>query len=832
MIPAQNRFFNSIGYNPFNPQLNIGMECVLCIFEDHAGDVWIGTDGNGIYRIDPQRRIKQHYGQDRLTGKNVLAIFEDSKRRIWAGSYLHGLFLYNPRKDAFEKRNLTVNGVAVGHINTITEDDRGNLWIGTNEKGLCIYNPDTGEQENLQYDLLKSGNQLLNNTVHIILFDQDNRVWIGTSINGLSCYNRADKTFTDYTAKNGRLSNNDVNTLTRDRNGNIWAGSNFGLNCINPRTGETKVYTEADGLSNSSVYGVEIDKNNHLWISTGKGLTKFNTDTRQFTRYYMSDGLINDEFRRGAHFQSKSGELFFGGVSGISYFLPFDRKTTYPLLNLKFTGLFIYDEEIKINKGDEPVLRKSLDCSDKIVLNHTVKSFTISFIGIEYNDPDKIVYQIKMEGFDNDWKTLPPKTHLATYTNLPPDKYKFTVRASISNTGEYKERSIEVIIRPPLWLTWWAKTIYLLLCLVLIRLVYAIIRTRIRAKQEELKYLNENQVMQSKLQFFTDISHEIRSPLTLILTPVEQLLAETPDSKLRKTYTLIIRNGQRILRLINQIMEIRKLDKGQIKLQVEKTDANELIREIMEAFDDLAIEKNIAFTMEANNDLPQIWIDREKLDKVIFNILSNAFKYTPPQGSICVKTGRTDTDLVISIADSGAGIPKELRNIIFDRFYQIPNESNKSKIGTGVGLHLSRSLMDIHHGKIYVEDSEKGATFVVTLPLDGGYLKESEKMAEPVKQNIATPAQISSYETEEIDAKETKATKRKRKLLLVEDDSEIRTYIAGVLSNEYNVLQTGSGRVALELAIRELPDCIIADLSIEEMDGLELCKKLKNNETT
>ncbi|MDR2476055.1 MAG: response regulator, partial [Bacteroidales bacterium] len=684
---------------------------------------------------------------------------------------------------------------------------------------------------NLQYDLLKSSNQLLNNTVHTLLFDKQNRVWIATSINGLSCYNRRDQTFTDYTVENGKVSNNDVNTLALDRNGNIWAGTNFGLNFIDTHTGETTVYIEADGLSNSSVYGIEIDKNNQLWISTGKGLTKYNPDNRQFTKYFMSDGLVNDEFRRGAHFQSKSGELFFGGVSGISYFTPFDHKATHPLLNLKFTGLFIYNEEIKINKGEKPILRKGIDYLDQIVLKYDIKSFTISFAGIEYNDPDKIVYQIKMEGFDNDWKTLPPKTHLATYTNLPPDKYRFTVRAFLSNTEEYREKSVEVIIRPPLWLRWWAKLIYAVSSLLLVFFVYFTVRRRIKEKQDELKRISENQTMQSQLQFFTDISHEIRTPLTLILTPVEQLLTETVDDKLRKTYKLIVRNGHRILRLINQIMEIRKIDRGMVRLNATETDANEFVSEIMASFNDQSVEKEIDITLEAKEDLPKLWIDREKLDKVIFNILSNAFKYTPRQGSIRVKTDISSSDLLISVADSGVGIPVELRNIIFDRFYQIPNESNKNKIGTGIGLHLSRRLMDIHHGKIYVEDSEQGATFVVSLPLDSSYLRPSEHIFEHIESNITTLVQSSVFESD-IVLEEMKTNKSKYQLLLVEDDLEIRNYIAGILENEYNILQTENGRIALELAIQEMPDCIITDLSIEEMNGLELCKMLKSNDKT
>jgi signal transduction histidine kinase/ligand-binding sensor domain-containing protein/DNA-binding response OmpR family regulator len=835
MIPSQNQVFKNIGYNPFNLQKSIGDECILCISEDHSGNIWLGTDGDGIYRLDSERRVRQHYHNEKLSGKNVLTIFEDSKNRIWAGTYLQGLFLYSPARDKFEKRRLMVNGDEVKHINIITEDDKGNLWIGTNENGLCIYQPETGNMEIFQYDLLKMNNQILNNTIQTILFEKNNLVWIGTSINGLNCFDRRNNTFIDYTVANDKLTNNDINALAKDKDGNIWAGTNFGLNFIDVKSGESKAYTEKDGLSNSVIYGIEIDRDNNLWISTGKGLSNYNTVTKEFKNYYISDGLINDEFRRGSHSQSETGEIFFGGVNGISYFFPFLEKISHPILNLKFTGLLVYNEEVKINEGKKPILKKTIDYSDRIVLSHSIKSFTIGFVGIEYNNPDNVIYQVKMEGFDGDWKTLPRNNnHVATYTNLPPNRYKFTVKASLPNTEEYRERSIDIVITPPIWLTWWAKLIYFLIFLATACAIYKIIRMRIKKKQEDRKRISDNQVMQSKLQFFTDISHEIRTPLTLILTPVEHLLTVTADSELKKTFTLISRNGQRILRLINQIMEMRKLDRGQIKLQAEETDVHELVREVMTSFDYLAVEKDIAFTLNIKNDLPKIRIDREKLDKVLFNVLSNAFKYTPDHGSIRIEVGTTDSDLEISISDSGKGIPKELREMIFDRFYQIPDAGNKTGMGTGIGLHLSRSLMSIHHGKIQVRDVEKGATFVITLPLDDSYLKPEERI-EHSEKKVTTIVLFSGIEPAVLDNADkcaTKMSKRKRKLLIVEDDLEIRNYITGILSDEYNILQTESGKTALEIALKELPDCVITDLSIDEMDGLELCKKLKANENT
>ncbi|MCD7973832.1 MAG: response regulator [Candidatus Azobacteroides sp.] len=834
MISPNNRQFKSIGFNPFNSRKNIGTDCVLSIYKDRTENIWIGTDGEGIFRLNNEYDVIQHYQGDRMPGKSVLAIFGDSKNRIWAGSYLHGLFLYDADKNKFQRQVLEVNGVDVKHINIITEDNEGNLWIGTNDNGLCIYNPESRSVEVFQYDLLKSADQILGNTIHTILFGKNEKVWIGTSINGLSCFNRKNNTFTDYTQQNGMLNSNNIYSVAEDKDGNIWVGTKAGLNFINVLTGKTTFYTEADGLSNTSVYGLEIDKEGNLWMSTGRGLSNFNVQTGHFTNYYTNDGLINDEFRRGAHFQSSSGEIFFGGINGVSYFYPFHPQSSYSLLNLLFTNLLIYNEEVKINQ--DQILKKSLNYSDEIVLNYSVNSFTIGFIGVEYSNPDKVVYQIKMEGFDNEWKTLPGSNHYATYTNLPPGKYKFTVRANIPGT-DYKERSLSILITPPVWQTWWAKLIYAVLILIFLYFIYRVVMLRVKEKQKELKRANENQIMQSKLQFFTDISHEIRTPLTLILTPVEHLLSTTTDLKLKETYHLISQNGQRILRLINQIMEMRKLDKGQVRLQAEKTDVVKLARGIMTSFDYLAVEKEINFRLEVEPELPEVWIDQEKLDKVIFNMLSNAFKYTPSGGTIEIQLETTDTSLLISISDTGIGIPNELKESIFNRFYQIPNESNKNKMGTGIGLHLSRSLMEIHHGEIFVADSETGSRFVITLPLNDSYLQSEERLSEPSEKNVTTIVQPSviSATTQYSDTtikNNSRELKHKYKLLIVEDDSDIRNYIKQILSDEYNILEAQNGKIGLELTMKENPDCVITDLSMEGMDGLELCKKIKVNENT
>lgn len=833
MIPEKKKVFRNIGFNPYYAKKSIGSDCVLSVLEDSNGKVWVGTDGDGIYRLDSQRKIEKHYDNEKLNASVILSIFEDNQKRIWIGTYLYGLFLYNSSTDRFQKIPLVVNGREIKDINIIKGDSNGNLWIGTNENGLCLYNPTTKKIRNFTYDLLKSGNQISSNSIQTILLS-NNYVWIGTSSGGISCLNTRTNTFSDYNKEKGQLNNNDITALMQDKQNNIWIGTKQGLQCLNLKKGTLKLYTEADGLSNSSITGIEIDKHNNLWISTSFGLSNFNRANKTFINYYVSDGLINDEYRRGAFFQSKSGELFFGGTEGFSSFYPFKIEKPAHLKNLVFTNLFIYNE--KVEAGNSSYLKKNINVAEKITIDHNIKSFSLGFVALEYNNPSKVVYQVKMEGFDNDWKTLPMGIRLATYTNLKYGSYKFHVKAYFPNS-EQIERSIEIVILPPFWLTWWAKGIYLLIILSIGYWAYKRMEQRIEQRKNELQKDNKQRIMQSKLEFFTDISHEIRTPLTLILTPIEKLIKETQDQSLKNTYKLINQNGQRILRLVNQIMEMRKLDRGQVKLLTSETDVQLFIREIISSFNNIIIEKEYKFNLNFSIDLPKVWIDHEKMDKVIFNVLSNAFKYTPKGGEINFEVDSFKDDLRIRISDSGPGIPVDQRETIFNRFYQIQNESNFNKIGTGIGLHLSKSLLEIHHGKIYVEDKDGiGACFTICIPLENKYLQPDEmtKAQAPVSLASLVQPSLNTYLTENSEQIRSfqSANRFKFKVLVVEDDKDIRNYITDILSKEYQIRQADNGNTGLELSIQELPDCIITDVMMDGMDGIELCKKIKTNDKT
>jgi signal transduction histidine kinase/ligand-binding sensor domain-containing protein/DNA-binding response OmpR family regulator len=839
MMPQEGTLFHSIGFNPFYPERNIGTECVLCIMEDSRGKVWIGTDGDGIYRLNSQRKVDWHYSMERPTIRVVLSLFEDSRKRIWAGTYLDGLFLYDASAASFRKEPLFSGGKEIKHINVIEEDREGNLWIGANENGLCCYNPDTKKMRNFTFNHLKNNNQLLSNSIHTIHFSKNSDVvWIGTSNAGLSRYHLKTGVFDHFSLENGKLNNNNIYAVAEDKSGNLWIGTKQGLHFLDMKRDTTFLFTETDGLANASVCGIEIDRYDNLWISTSLGLSHYNTHTNVFSNYYSSNGLHNDEFRKGAHFRAASGELFFGGIEGLTSFYPFTSETSRPLSNLVFTGLYFYNEGEAVEAGKANhagLLPQNIHTGKEISISYRIRNFSLGFVALEYNSPDKVIYQVKMENFDEEWKTLPPGARQTTYTNLKHGSYTFKVRAFLPDTQPL-ERSISIIIKPPFWLSGWAKGLYILSLLASACIVFLQIKKRMQLHEQKVRQENENHIMQSKLQFFTDISHEIRTPLTLILSPVEKLIKETPDSPLRNTYKLINQNGQRILRLVNQVMEMRELDRGQVKLSASQTDVCAFLREIAAAFEAIAEEKDITFTLHFAENLPAVAIDREKLDKVIFNVLSNAFKYTPPSGQISITADTTPDDLRIRIADTGEGIPEEFRELVFDRFYQTPSETNRNKLGTGIGLHLSRNLMKIHHGKIHIENTTKqGCTFVILLPLRSDYLKPEEMTEAPAERNLAMLLQPSLADLtieQETNVPDQHANLWKYKLLIVENDVHIRQYITNLLKSEYCILEAGDGQRGLELAISEMPDCVITDMMMPGMSGTEMCKKIKDNEKT
>lgn len=849
LIPKQSNPFEYYGskstyYNP------IGQGCVMSIFQDSNQHLWIGADNEGIYELDAEGGCLRHYqpgSSSHSVANTIMCIYEDSEKNLWLGSYTRGIAKLN-RKTGVCDYSLPVDNEK---ILSITEDKQKNLYIGTLGSGFYQYNLQTGSLKHYESAKDETGdlkrNELVNDWINYIFCDSEGFIWLG-HYKGVSCFNPLTGSFINYRQVNTLISGCVGYAIQEDYSGNIWAGTTDGLYCFNKKTEELKRFTTADGLSNNVICGLCEDSRHDIWLSTYMGISKYDVKNNRFVNYYSGDGLQGNEFTHGAFYKDKKGKIYFGGINGVTYFSPESIGSVSKETNVWVTDFYVFNHPIHKNSlsGGEPVIDTSVQDANQFRLSYKDNTFCIVFSTLQYNNPEQISYQYKVDELGSQWLSTEPGVNRVTYNNLPPGQYTFQVRAL--NYGNYSEtRTVKILITPPWYQTWWAYCVYITLAGLLVLGIVNYILSRMRHRREIMKREHAEQLNEAKLQFFINISHEIRTPMTLIINPLEKLLADKRDGELHKTYLMIYRNAQRILRLINQLMDVRKLDKGQMFMKFRETDMVGFIADLMQTFEHMARKKNIRFVFK--HEMPQlkVWIDLNNFDKVLMNILSNAFKYTPDGGEVQVSlsTGRdiTRRDALrdyfeIVITDSGIGIDRNKIERIFERFYQIDNDVTKSNFGTGIGLHLSRSLVQLHHGIIFAENREDapGSRFIIRIPLGSAHLRTDELetvdadtvMFHTVDKPVLAKLEEELMMEEEEPQTGTKAKTRLR-ILVVEDEIEIKAYLKSELSDEYKVETCNNGKEAYDLILRDTPDLVISDVMMPEMDGLALCRKIKQN---
>nr|WP_302830908.1 two-component regulator propeller domain-containing protein [uncultured Bacteroides sp.] len=847
LLPKQENPFEyygskSIYYNP------IGQGCVMSIFQDSNHHLWVGADNEGIFELDVNGMRLKHFcpgNSSRSVANTVMSIYEDSDRNLWVGSYTRGLAKMNRLTGECEY-SLPIDNEK---IFSITEDKYKNLYIGTLGSGFYQYNLQTGDLKHYESSKDETGdlkrNELSNDWINYIFCDSEGLIWLG-HYKGISCFNPLSGSFVNYKQVNTLISGCVGYAIQEDYAGNVWAGTTDGLYCFNKQTEEVRKFTTKDGLPNNVICGLCEDSRHNIWISTYMGISKYDVKENRFINYYSGDGLQGNEFTHGAFYKDKSGKIYFGGVNGITCFSPESIGSASKEMEVWITDFYIFNEPVHKNSlsGGEPVICTSVQDANLFRLSYEDNTFSVAFSTLQYNNPEQISYQYKIDELSPQWFITDPGVNRVTYNNLPPGKYTLRIRAL--NHGNFSEmKAVKILITPPWYQTWWAYFIYSVLIGLLILGIVSYILSRMRHRREIMKREHAEQLNEAKLQFFINISHEIRTPMTLIINPLEKLLAEQKDGELHKTYLMIYRNAQRILRLINQLMDIRKLDKGQMFMKFRETDIVGFINDVMQTFEYLSHKKHIRFTFEHEMPILKAWVDLNNFDKVLMNILSNAFKYTPEEGEIQVSltTGRDAARrdalreyFQIVVTDSGIGIDRNMIERIFERFYQIDNDVTKSNFGTGIGLHLSRSLVQLHHGIIFVENREdvSGSRFIIRLPSGSAHLRADELETievEEIKHYSSPATTLAKLEEELLEKDEPKAGKAKTHLhiLVVEDEEEIRSYLKSELSDEYKVETCNNGKEAYDFILRATPDLVISDIMMPEMDGLTLCRKLKQN---
>lgn len=844
-----NSNFTNIGEKVGN---NIGLNKPLAevITGDKDGGIWVGSFGGGLNYINRKNNTAKYFTvsdtRESEASDEVKSILIDSLNNLWAGT-LEGLFKFNRSTGTFRHINLetTNNKTGTKLINALLAAKEG-IWVGTNGAGLKLVSYEGVESVKLT---AQAGTAGLDDNYINCLMSQDDVLWIGTQ-NGLNRYDRRTKAFQSYRRKNSGLGNNNVLSLFIDKRNHLWIGTDGGgLNYLDEKSGRMYPVRVADGLTDDVIASIIGDNSGALWVSTNNGISKLTFGNAAFplargnyhiTKYNAANGLQSNQFLVNSAYRTPEGEIMFGGMNGITTFFPNRIIKNKFLPDILLTGFAINNKSVPFGKGE--VLTLPVNESPKVKLAYDQNNLTIKFSALNFINPDKNVYAYKMAGLKNneEWLSTGNQKEVS-FTNLSPGRYTFTVKAS-NNDGYWnnKGRTLEIVITPPLWETWWAYLIYIFSAAFLFYKIVEFFQIRARLERdlynEHLQNQRQEEFYKMKLDFFTNISHEIRTPLTLILGPVENLYNSTLENLTINRQVLQIKNNaERLLRLISELMDFRKADTGNMVLYVQPHPITSFVKEIYLSFLSQAESRHIQYDFIAESRDASLYIDHDQLEKVFFNLLSNAFKFTPDHGHITVTLTQSINGFEISIADNGKGVPPECQARLFTNFYQV--RDGKANMGTGIGLALSKCIVELHGGNVSFKSTpqqsgQMGSTiFTVKLPLDFTPSNNVHLIGDGSgADNVASfrrEAEIDILSIPEQIMSDIKSAS----IVLAEDNAEIRRFLTESLPG-YQISAFEDGAQAYQYSIRHIPDLIISDVMMPVMDGLELCRKIKSDERT
>ena len=810
------RFFdgnmNELGTLSQNGSLNSGPklnDLAYCFHQDKKQNIWIGTKGGGVLLLKPksrtqfvmQRFVNNPLDNTSLSNDNVYSIIEDNKGRILVGTFGGGLNVVSEvnGKISFLNYRNKLNNYPIqtcSKVRHLLQDRSNTLWVATANGMLQIDNfLASGMKEFYIEKLPDKNNSLSNNDVHYLCLDHQNQLWIGTFGGGLN------KLISKANAEN---------------------------------TASFENYSIKDGMSSDIVLSILEDKNGYLWFSSENSISRFDSKSKFFQNYDLFDGKSDAHFSEAAGLYSRAGVMYFGGNKGYAYFSPVKIQPSQEKPSIEFTRFQLFNNNVKVGEEGSP-LENSIGYSDEIRLSHKQSVFSIEYVALDYLHPDKIKYAFKLENFEDDWNYVQSQRK-ATYTNLPKGTYYFKVK-STNNEGVWvdNEKVIKIVILPSFWETPFAYILYFLLFMLILYLVYYLTTTYTKLKNEVEV---EQKVTDIKLRFFTNISHELRTPLTLILGPVENILTtERINDNIKEQLQVVQGNATRMLRLINQILDFRKIQNKKMRLKVQPTKLDKLLKDICSNFSKEALDKNITFKITNKAVDAVLWIDRDKTDIIIYNLLSNAFKYTQSGKKIevIVEFASSKGDVRITVKDEGIGIPREKRSVLFERFTsanEIQNLGNQR--GTGIGLNLVKELVDLHKGIIEVDsEPDKGTTFMVTF-LSGKehYGNDVDFVVEDELESEYEKTGVDKIQHLPDDIESFVSIKEAPQILIVEDNDDMRKFLTKFLEKHYRIETAADGAIGLEKALRLIPDMIITDLMMPNMDGLQLMDAVKQNDKT
>jgi ligand-binding sensor domain-containing protein/signal transduction histidine kinase/DNA-binding response OmpR family regulator len=865
IIDIQEKDISLFRHNPSDPE-SLSNNTIRTLYEDRRGNIWIGTYGGGLNKWNG-RNFKHYLHQtdnpNSLSHNIVSSIYEDRNGNLWIGTWGGGLNRMDMRTGLIIRDKPSIHP----YINGIIEDRLGYVWIGSNN-GLYIW-----DQEKNRLIDFPSGqdlnDKLTATSINTLLEDSQGNIWICTfdGLNRVFFDSGEDRPgeiihFRKDPDNINSLTDNRTTTIYEDSKGVFWIGTyGGGLNKLmmeqDTDSGRTvprfTFFNQNHGLAGNIVYGILEDDTGNLWISTSNGLSKFDMTSESFTNFDETNGLQSNQFYWHSALKSRSGHMYFGGINGLNYFFPDSIQSRKDFPPLMITNLLLFNVPVTTGPGEDgrTILRNSLIFTDSISLKRKDYSFSLEFSAIGYKSQSKIKYAYQLENFDPDWIYTDATKRYAAYSHIRPGNYVFRVK-STNEDGEWNTEFTRLHIRvlPAFYETIWAFAGYcVILVLLLVFFRYQILahaRYKHKIQIEKAGREKEQLYNEMKIQFFTNVSHEFKTPLTLILGPLQNILSEnTLEKHVKDQLTLMLSGCKRMLRLINQLLEFRKAETGNLSLKVDQNDIVPLIKEVAYSFGEKSKRDKIKYILRIPVSSAIVWYDASIVETILYNLLSNAFKFTPSKGKISLEVNfldekgvtvlpnrRDERFMLLVISDTGIGIPKERMDNLFKRFYQFRSSEQQNR-GTGLGLALCKDLVALHHGSISVESNPESLTsFSVLIPVDKP--SQTDELAIP-EGNGKTDHHIDEILiNDDMLLVEFKQPARRNSplILIVEDDVELISYIGKMLEDSYRIIVATNGKEGFKQAIEQVPDLVVLDIMIPEMNGFELCEKLKTDTLT
>ncbi|MFV0592223.1 MAG: two-component regulator propeller domain-containing protein [Draconibacterium sp.] len=855
------------------------------IYKSRENIMWIGTYFGGLNIFDPVgtgfNRILPGITPNRLQGKAISQIIRGPDKKLWIATEDGGIALYDENKHSFSHilDNATEDIVPItNNVHALTVDKNGIVWSGNFYRGVNKIDPVTHKMVNYSH-VVDDPHSLTNNFVFSLYTDKNDLMWVG-SMNGVDCFNKTTQQFTRfkpdslrgkfiydifqdkeenywfctnngtglyrYNPKNDDLTHFGKDSLEGfqshsfighciDSEGRIWfASRGDGLVLFDPKTQHFTSYNKKDGLPSNVVYGILEDDKHNLWLSSNNGISMFNYKTGEIQNYNIDHGLVGNQFNYKSYFKAEDGTMYFGAVNGLSYFHPDDIKIHESKPVVHFTDFRLFNEIVE--PGKNSVLKKHIDQTKELELAYNQNFISFNFIALDLHSRGKNNFYYYMDGFEPTWQPA-ENQRSATYTNLPPGEYYFRIKA----TNDYNypndlQRSIKLIINPPIWKTTWAYLLYAIVLSVIVFLFYRFNAIRQREKMtlkiEKIEKAKLRELHQHKINFFTYISHEFKTPLTIILASMDTFFrGENVPPEFKTRMITLKRNVQRLQFLINQLMDFRKIETDHAKTNLQSGDVIQFLREVFNTFNALFGRKELEYIFISERDVLFTRFDPDKLEKIVSNLLSNAFKFTPQNGEITLKINVLQKDgqsyLQLNISDTGDGLSQEKLDKIFHLFYKDEENQNEYQ-GSGIGLTLTKSLVKFLNGTIDVKSVQnEGTTFTVTLPVEEEIEKTDDAGNIELKKSVVENLLIQS-QAEEHKIKPNEALKE-FEILFAEDNQELLKFLADQFNDRYTIRTVTNGLEALASVKKNIPDLIVTDLMMPQMDGMALCKELKSN---